>query len=134
MLWPAGSLSTVFLVVLFIAGFVLSVIQGMLYKIVPFLVWLHLQNQQLNILTVVNVVKTPNMKQIIPDRQARRQFWLYFIALGLLIGAVLWPAGLTQVASIALLCSFLLLSYNLYSALWLYWSTSQQIAASKAQV
>jgi hypothetical protein len=129
-LWLVG-LSPVFLVVLFIAGFVLPVIQGMLYKIVPFLVWLHLQNQQLNILTAIQMVKLPNMKQIIPDRQARRQFWVYIVAFGLLIGAVLEPSYVSLAASVALIISFLLLTYNLYGALWVYRSVSRQIAANR---
>jgi hypothetical protein len=113
--------------VLFFVGFVSSVIQGMLYKIVPFLVWLNLQNQQLNILTVVNVRQIPNMKQIIPDRYARRQFWVYLMALGLTIAAVLWPSALSQAASILFMISFIILSYNLYRALWLYRKFSQRI-------
>ncbi len=128
---PVKTLSPMLLVVLFIAGFVLSVIQGMLYKIVPFLVWLHLQNQQLDVLTVIKVVKIPNMKQIIPDKLARRQFWVYVFALGLLIGAVLWPSALSQAAGIVLFCSFLLLTYNLYNAIWLYGTVSRRNAVNK---
>ena len=110
----------------FIAGFVLPVIQGMLYKIVPFLIWLHLQNRQLEILEVISMVKTPNMKQIIPDRLARRQFWVYLIAFGLIIAAVLWNS-FVYIAGITLACSFLFLEYNLYRALWLYQSVSLRI-------
>jgi hypothetical protein len=118
--------------VLFFVGFVLSVIQGMLYKIVPFLIWLNLQNQQLNILTVVNMKPLPNMKQIIPDRYARRQFWVYLSALGTTIAAVFWPKTLTPVASVLFMISFLILSYNLYSALWLYRKTSRELKARSA--
>jgi len=120
------SLSPVFLVVLFIGGFVLPVIQGMLYKIIPFLVWLHLQNQRVNL-----GIKIPNMKQVIPDQQARRQFWVYLVALGLLMGAVLGPSYISYAAGIALICSFLLLAYDLYSALWLYKSVSRKIMARR---
>lgn len=112
--------------IFFIAGFVLPVIQGMLYKIVPFLIWLHLQNQQLEILEVISMVKTPHMKQIIPDRLARRQFWVYLIAFGFTIAAVVWNSFI-YVAGITLACSFLLLGYNLYRALWLYQSVSLKI-------
>ncbi|HEC84985.1 MAG TPA: hypothetical protein ENI48_07080 [Thioploca sp.] len=121
----------VLLGVLFLGGFVLPVIQGMLYKIVPFLVWLHLQNQQLNVLKTLKMVKTPNMKQIIPDKQTRRQFWVYFVALGFSIGAALWPSGLSHAAGGVLIVSFLWLGYNLYRALWLYQSISRKIATNK---
>lgn len=118
--------------VLFMTGFILPVIQGMLYKIVPFLIWLHLQNQQLNILTTVNLVKTPNMKQIIPDKQISRQFWVYMIAVGFLGGVILWPSsGLSYLASITLTISFLLLGYNLYRALQRYLSVSRQITSKQ---
>ncbi len=101
----------------------------MLYKIVPFIIWLHLQNQQLNVLDPINMVKTPNMKQIIPDKLARRQFWVYMLALGFISGAVLWLPDLIYVAGIVGGCAFLMLGYNLFKGLWLYRSVSLQIAA-----
>jgi hypothetical protein len=132
LLWPGLAIKPfypILLGVFFIAGFVLPVIQGMLYKIIPFLIWLHLQNQQLNVLKVISIVKIPNMKQIIPDRLARRQFFVYLFAFGLTIGAILLPTSFTYVlAGIVLACSFLFLGYNIYRALWLYQSVSQEIA------
>ncbi len=125
-LWLAN-IDSIFLIILFIGGFVLPVIQGMLYKIIPFLVWLHLQNQQGN--NPMKRIKVPNMKKIIPDKQARYQFWLYMLAFGLLIGALLAPSYLNSVASITLMLSFLFLAYNIYSAVWLYWRVSREIAA-----
>ncbi|NJO18226.1 MAG: hypothetical protein HC877_21580 [Thioploca sp.] len=115
--------------ILFIAGFILPVIQGMLYKIVPFLIWLHWQNQQLNILTPVRLVKIPHMKQIIPDRWARYQLWVYFISLILLIIVALYPSKLIYGVSMSFMLAFALLTYNLYRSLWLYWSVSQQLIA-----
>jgi hypothetical protein len=106
-------------------GFVLPVIQGMLYKMLPFLVWLHLQNQQGN--SPIKRIKVPNMKKIIPDKQARYQFWLYMFAFGLLIVAMFTPY-LNSVASIVLMLSFLFLAYNIYNAVWLYWKVNLEIA------
>jgi hypothetical protein len=63
-------------------GFFVSVINGMLYKIVPFLVWLHLQQK---------VRQPPNMNQVIADRAMRGQLWLHWGALALLAGGVLFP-------------------------------------------
>jgi hypothetical protein len=126
-LWLAN-IDSIFLIILFIGGFVLPVIQGMLYKIIPFLVWLHLQNQQGN--NQMKRIKVPNMKKIIPDKQARYQFWLYMLAFGLLIGAMFPPFSyINSVASIALMLSFLFLAYNIYSPVWLYWRVSREIAA-----
>ncbi len=128
MLWIAGIIWTelaiqpfypLLLFILFVGGFVLMVIQGMLYKIVPFLVWLHLQNQQLNPLKAVNMIRIPHMKQVISPILAQRQFWLYLIALFCTILALLFP-NLIYLAGIALLGSFILLEYNLLKALLLY--------------
>ncbi|MBT4493370.1 MAG: hypothetical protein HOC70_08995 [Gammaproteobacteria bacterium] len=96
--------------VLFIAGFALSVINGMLYKIVPFLVWLHLTN-------TVDMrnrwqLKIPNMKQIIPDHHARRQFRLHAGTLGAVVLS-LWLERLSSLASLLFICSNLYLAYNL---------------------
>jgi hypothetical protein len=112
---------------LFIAGFVLPIIQGMLYKIVPFLIWLHWQNQQLNILTPLRLIKIPHMKQIISDRWARYQLWVYLLSLILLITVTLYPSRLIYGVGIGLMLSFALLAYNLYRAVWLYWSIRRQL-------
>ena len=57
MLWFAGSLYPQFgaapnqalmLGILMVHGMALSLINGMLYKIVPFLSWFHLQNRQMH--------------------------------------------------------------------------------------
>ena len=141
-LWLVGTLWTdlatepffpVLLGILFMGGFVLCVIQGMLYKIIPFIIWLHLQNQQLNVLKTIQMLKTPNMKQIIEDKLARRQFWVYIIALGFTIGTF-WLPSLIYAAGVVAGCSFLLLGYNFYQALWLYRSVSMQIVAHQAQI
>jgi len=61
---------------LFLLGFAASVVNGMLYKIVPFLAWFHLQTQ-----TGARAGTLPNMKEFLPDNQARRHFWLHLTAL-----------------------------------------------------
>jgi hypothetical protein len=55
--------------ILLIFGFAVAVINGMLYKIVPFLAWFHLQAQ------LLGRARIPNMKQLLPDAAVRRQ-WL----------------------------------------------------------
>ena len=105
MLWPALGAeprTALWLGVLALPGVFLSVIIGMLYKIMPFLNWLHLQR--------IGDARTPppNMKQMIAEKNVNRQMWLHFAALALLLAAVLWPplalpAGLLFAASCALL-------------------------------
>ncbi|MDA8363452.1 MAG: hypothetical protein M0Z84_06430 [Gammaproteobacteria bacterium] len=100
--------------ILVIFGFGASVISGMLYKIVPFLVWLHLQA------SAGGRGKLPNMKEIIPDRRAGIQLDLHVAALLLLTGAPWLPGLLTYPGAAALGLSNLLLWANLFSAYRLY--------------
>ena len=103
-----------------LAGFAVSVMNGMLYKIMPFLIWFHLQHRQVS-LGLGRKYAIPNMKQIIPTQQAQRQFYLHVAGVLTLILACLdltnwliYPAG------VILACSFGLLSYNQFRAVQLY--------------
>jgi hypothetical protein len=99
--------------VLTIMGVFCSVINGMLYKIVPFLIWLHLQN--------LGNLKTlpPNIKQMISERAMRGQMWAHGCAVMLLLAAVIWPA-ITALAGVAMMASFVWLEWNLVGAVRLY--------------
>lgn len=109
--------------VLALPGVFLSVIMGMLYKIMPFLNWLHLQRQGGTVTT------SPNMKQMIPERAMRGQMWLHFTALGLLLAAVLWPA-LALPAGLAFTASCLWLEWNLVGAARVYARFRDRIRAA----
>ncbi|HWR76724.1 MAG TPA: hypothetical protein VN283_05900 [Thiobacillus sp.] len=112
-LWPAWAGSDAYpllLGVLFIGGFAVSVASGMLYKIVPFLAWFHLQAQ-----LQARAGSIPTMKEMIAERWTRWQFRLHLAACGLLIGATLWPQ-LAIAAGSVLTLSALLLWLNLLSA------------------
>ncbi len=100
--------------VLVLAGGFMSVIVGMLYKIVPFLVWLHLQNRG------QGKVVAPNMKAVLAEAPMQRQMRVHFAACALLAGAALWPAGLARIAGLALAAAAVLLSANLFTALGVY--------------
>jgi hypothetical protein len=80
-----------------LAGFFVSVISGMFYKIVPFLIWLHLQKL---------VFKPPNMNQLIAEETIRGQLWLHWAALfalgaGMFLPSLLVLAGLLFAGSCA---------------------------------
>ena len=89
--------------VLLIAGFALSAINGMLYKIVPFLAWYHAQDA-----TAARGGKLPAVGKIIPERLANLQWATHTAALPLLLAACYeprltpWAAGLLCVACIGL--------------------------------
>ena len=109
--------------VLALPGVFLSVIMGMLYKIMPFLNWLHLQRQG------GTAMPPPNMKQMIPERAMRAQMRLHFAALVLLLAAVLWPA-LALPAGLAFSASCLWLEWNLIGAARVYARFRDKIRAA----
>lgn len=96
-----------------LAGVFLPVIMGMLYKIMPFLNWLHLQKP------AGTEVALPNMNQMIPLRAMRMQMLLHFAALALLLGAVIRPA-LVLPAGLTFSASCIVLEWNLIGAAQVY--------------
>jgi hypothetical protein len=109
--WKAWSL--LFGALVLFGGF-MSVIVGMLYKIVPFLIWLHLQNRGLGRLVA------PNMKKVLPQNQIDHQTAAHFCALALLLLAVVWPHWFVYPAGMALVLANGWLLRNLLSAVWVY--------------
>jgi len=110
--------------VLFIGGFVLPVIQGMLYKIIPFLIWLHLTNAQLEF---TKKIKVPNVKQIITEKWQRWHFWLFLISFITTLLSIVFPRYFSLLAAFLGLISFSLLEYNLIKATQKYLTVRRQI-------
>jgi len=99
--------------ILWLMGFAWSAVNGMLYKIVPFLVWLHLQSQRPPRGT------TPNMKQVIAETATRRQALTHETALILLLAACFlrqffYPALLVGALSFAQVGANLLSAWRCY--------------------
>ncbi|HZV55827.1 MAG TPA: hypothetical protein VFF82_12900 [Rhodocyclaceae bacterium] len=116
--------SAYWLGVLALPGVFVSAINGMLYKIVPFLNWLHLQRAMgLGMLP-------PNMKEMIPERAVTVQMRLHFIALGLLLAAAIWPE-LVRVAGGVLAVSCGLLGWNLIGAVRFFRAFRDRIRAGE---
>jgi hypothetical protein len=109
--WGASDAYPVSLGVLFIGGFASSVVNGMLYKIVPFLAWFHLQTQ-----TQAPAGSIPTMKTLIPDRNARWHFRMHGVACAALVLEPLMPEVLGRAGGAALALSALLLAGNLLTA------------------
>jgi hypothetical protein len=109
--WGGSDGYPLLLGVLFIGGFAVSVVNGMLYKIVPFLAWFHLQAQ-----LQARAGTIPNMKQMIAEPWMRAQFGAHLAACALLAAAVFWPHLFTIPAAIILGLSALLLEINLLSS------------------
>jgi hypothetical protein len=114
--------------VLVVVGFAVSVIEGMLYKIVPFLSWLHLQNV-LTSRDLVGQVKIRNMRQLLPVKGPRRQFATHVAALALLLVAA-WLGGIwTRLAGLGVALDFGLLGFALLGVVQRYREDEQQISA-----
>lgn len=128
-LWLAGQVSAtladssffaVALGMLFILGFALSVIHGMLYKITSFLIWFHLQGK-------LPPGKAPHMKNIIPDSGARWHWRIHLASLLLCLAGAMWPMPWVYAAGCALLLSGVLLVVNLYRAWNIYLHTMAKV-------
>lgn len=117
-LYLPGAKPELLLGLLFLVGFACSAINGMLYKIVPFLVWLHLNNRLQQAGRWQG--RVPNMKQVIPERHARWQYRLHLLALGLLIAALLIPGWPVAPGALVWFVSSLALGWNLVQALRLF--------------
>jgi len=115
--WPL-----LFGALLLFGGF-MSVIVGMLYKIVPFLVWLHLQNLGHGRLMA------PNVKKVLDERHINGQMRAHFVAVALLLLAVLWPRGFVYPAGLALIAANAWLLRNLLTAVAVYRTHLAKIAA-----
>ena len=98
-------------ILLLVGGF-MSFIVGMLYKIVPFLAWLHLQNACGG--------QAPNMNRLLPEVAMQRQMKAHALAVALLLAAVAWPEWLVRPAGAALALAGGWLFYNLWGTVGRY--------------
>lgn len=112
-LYPGGITpreAEIFLGLLLIIGAIISLISGMLYKIIPFLLWFHLQS------SLDEYVRLPSMKELLPDPPARRQFHMHAVSFLTLLAASIHPAWLTCPAAIAFAASNIMLGTNILAA------------------
>jgi hypothetical protein len=98
----------------FALGFVLSVMLGMLQKIAPFLIYLHLQRKALANPQAV-MVKLPHMKALIPTERSRWQYRLQLVLLPSIYLAP-WAPWMAVVAGLLLVAAFGWLGYCLWGA------------------
>ncbi len=111
--------------VLMIIGFAISIINGMLYKILPFLIWLHLQTRARDRESRRSI---PNVKKIISHERALWQLRAHMLALLLLLAAVWWPQSrVIYVAAGCFALSCLMLWANLLGGLRTYRSCLVQM-------
>jgi len=104
--WTDRELNT-FIAVLIGGGFVMSVMIGMLYKIIPFLVWFHLNG--------MGYMSIPSMGEMVNKKMALVQFGLYLLSIVLFLLGLFFPL-LIQLGALSLFVSMLLLEINLVLA------------------
>ncbi|RJG09365.1 hypothetical protein D3872_22970 [Massilia cavernae] len=110
-LMPAGENMALFIGITFVGGFAMGAVNGMLYKIVPFLLWYHMQHDP-----HAKKGDVPPIRAILPDACGRRQFWWHAAALAALLAAVHWPLWLARPAAALLAIASLRLALDLGSA------------------
>ena len=92
-------------------GFIFSIMSGMLYKIVPFLVWFHLNAK--------GYMSIPTMNEMIDKRLARIQFALYIISMVGFIISYFIPSVL-PIFAITFILSMMILEYNVIAPILIY--------------
>ncbi|MCW8954182.1 MAG: hypothetical protein OQK48_04500 [Sulfurimonas sp.] len=92
-------------------GFIFSIMSGMLYKIVPFLVWFHLNAK--------GYMSIPTMNDMIDKRLAKTQFILFLISL---VGFVVsfFILSILPIFAITFIVSMLILEYNVIAPVLIY--------------
>ncbi len=110
--------------VLFLLGFAMSLIHGMLYKIIPFLVWFHLFR---------GGVKTgvPNMKEIIPETWMWRHLWLHRCTLLAALFAPWWKEA-SLLLALGLLLQGALLGHAVFTGIAVYRRTRIRIEENES--
>ena len=98
-------------------GFILSIMLGMLYKIVPFLVWFHLNAQ--------GYMTIPTMNEMIDKNLSRAQFILFITALIGFVFAFYMPVVLLP-SAVAFIISMILLEYNVLAPVRIYIQTKKR--------
>jgi hypothetical protein len=125
-LWPPlaeFAVWTPLFAILLIAGAFISFIAGMMYKIVPFLAWLHLQHG------IQVGVPVPNVNRLLPDQAMQRQLRAHVLALLLLVLAAFLPEWLARPAGAALAVAGGWLWWNLLQAVLRYREQAAAIVA-----
>jgi hypothetical protein len=106
--WPgeASDARSLAIGVIFLIGFAMSVVNGMLYKIVPFLLWYHLQDR------AASGTRVPKIGEFVGDGRIRVQFGLHLAAVAACLGACA-NASLARAAAILLALACLRLALDL---------------------
>jgi hypothetical protein len=98
------------------ATFALSVVFAMFYKIIPFLVWFHLNAQ--------GYYTAPMMHEVIHPRTAKKHFWIHTAVVALFLLALFVPV-VTYLAGVMMSVSFAWVAWQIAGAHRLYLHTQR---------
>lgn len=92
------------MVAILIGGFILSIMVGMLYKIVPFLVWFHLNGK--------GYMSIPTINEMINKNLAKLQF---FLLIASFVGFIFsfYMSEVLKVSALSFILSMIVLEYNI---------------------
>ncbi|MBF0446802.1 MAG: hypothetical protein HQL67_01230 [Magnetococcales bacterium] len=113
-LWPEQDLTQLRILfgIFYILGGVTSILLGMLYKIIPFLVWFHRFSR------LAGLMEIPMMDDLLPEQAVRYHFPLHLSSLlAFALAAALESALFTTLAGLSLALSGALLAYTIWHAL-----------------
>jgi hypothetical protein len=102
---------TVLVGLFFGLGFLLSIMMGMLYKIIPFLVWFHLNG--------AGYMNIPTMNEMIDKRVSKLQFFMFLFSFGGFVFSFFMPQFLWFFA-LSFIISMVILEYNIITCALLY--------------
>jgi hypothetical protein len=128
LLWLTSTLSGIklpplLLAILMIHGFAMTTVNGMIYKIIPFTIWLHLSTHNKNLRDIgkrQEQVSVPHMRQIIPNKASLWQFRFHLSSVLLLVLATMWPSWFYYSAVSLFALAQALLLFNLLKAVYFY--------------
>lgn len=92
-------------------GFIFSIMSGMLYKIVPFLVWFHLNAK--------GYMSIPTMNDMISKKLSKVQFFLFIVSLAGFIVSFFVPSVL-WIFAVTFIISMIILEYNVIIPVLIY--------------
>lgn len=116
-------------VTVFLFGFAMAIVTGMLLRIVAFLIWLHLSAANEALGTDVNqAFQVPKMKAVISAKASDALLVLLLLAELSLISALIYPAYFTTLAALLWFCQFSLLAFVLGRAIYRYYRLANKIA------
>ncbi len=100
------------IVIIIVFGFIYSVLQGMMYKIIPFLSWFHLSSK--------GHFDIPTLREFILEFDIKVQFYIYFSSIICFLLAIMIDQIFIYVGSCLFVVSNLLLIINMIKAMSVY--------------